>query len=117
MDAKAQTIRVQQVEDKDDVTTPLLPRKTPSEHTYISLSDVARLQTLSLYQKKCLVVDREMEAIGMGRYQWMIWSLCGVGYLIDLMWAMAFGLILGPLQQEFGFAGTTCIILLGWQRR
>lgn len=41
--------------------------------------------------------------MGMGRYQWSIWVLCGFGYLIDLMWAQAFGLILSPLQQEMGF--------------
>lgn len=57
----------------------------------------------TLYDKKCLLVDRQIDAFGMGRYQWMIWSLCGLGYLIDLMWAQAFGLVLSPLQQELGF--------------
>ena len=41
--------------------------------------------------------------MGMGRYQWSIWALCGFGYMIDLMWAQAFGLVLSPIQQEFGF--------------
>jgi hypothetical protein len=40
----------------------------------------------------------------MGRYQWYIWLLCGFGYLLDLLWAQAFGLVLSPLQQELGFA-------------
>lgn len=57
----------------------------------------------SLYEKKCMLIDREIDAIGMGRYQWTLWSLCGLGYLIDLMWAQAFGLILSPMQQELGF--------------
>lgn len=57
----------------------------------------------TLYDKKCLLVDKQIDAFGMGRYQWMIWSLCGLGYLIDLMWAQAFGLVLSPLQQELGF--------------
>ncbi|KAI1045881.1 hypothetical protein LB505_010649 [Fusarium chuoi] len=39
----------------------------------------------------------------MGKYQWYIWGLCGFGYLLDLLWAQAFGLVLGPLQQELGF--------------
>ena len=30
-------------------------------------------------------------------------SRCGLGYLIDLLWAQAFGLVLSPIQQEFGF--------------
>lgn len=41
----------------------------------------------------------------MGKYQWYIFFLCGAGYLIDLMWAQSFGLVLAPLQQELGFSG------------
>lgn len=42
--------------------------------------------------------------MGMGRYQWYIWLLCGLGYFLDLLWAQAFGLIASPLQQELGFS-------------
>lgn len=59
----------------------------------------------TLYEKKCMVVNAEIDRMGMGRYQWCIWLLCGFGYLLDLMWAQAFGLVLSPLQQEFGFSG------------
>lgn len=59
----------------------------------------------TLYEKKSLLVNREMDAMGMGRYQWCIWFLCGFGYLLDLMWAQAFGLVLQPLKQELGFSG------------
>lgn len=61
------------------------------------------LEGLSLYDKKCVLVNREIDAMGMGRYQWYIWCLCGFGYLLDLLWAQAFGLTLSPLQQELGF--------------
>lgn len=61
------------------------------------------LEGLSLYEKKCVLVNREIDAMGMGRYQWYIWSLCGFGYMLDLLWAQAFGLTLSPLQQELGF--------------
>jgi MFS family permease len=57
----------------------------------------------SLYDRKCMLINRELDAMGMGRYQWSLWALCGFGYLIDLMWAQAFGLVLSPMQQEFGF--------------
>lgn len=40
----------------------------------------------------------------MGRYQWNLWFLCGFGYMLDLMLSHAFGLVLGPLGQELGFA-------------
>ncbi|KAI8956025.1 MFS general substrate transporter [Xylaria longipes] len=65
--------------------------------------DVNELPGLTLYEKKCLLINREIDAMGMGRYQWAVWGLCGFGYLIDLLWAQAFGLALSPLQQEFGF--------------
>ena len=42
--------------------------------------------------------------MGMGRYQWSIFVLCGFGYMLDLLWAQAFGLIATPLQQELGFS-------------
>ncbi|KAF4556982.1 MFS-type transporter-like protein 18 [Elsinoe fawcettii] len=59
----------------------------------------------TLYEKKCVLINREIDSNGMGRYQWYIWFLCGFGYLIDLLWAQAFGLVLSPLQQELGFSG------------
>lgn len=71
------------------------------------LPSVAReeLEGLTLYEKKCVLINREIDNNGFGKYQWYIWSLCGLGYFIDLIWAQAFGLILGPLQQELGFPG------------
>ena len=38
------------------------------------------------------------------RYQLFLFFLCGYGYLIDLMFAQAFGLILAPLQQELNIS-------------
>lgn len=66
-------------------------------------TDVSDLHGLSLYQRKCMLINREIDAYGMGRYQWYVWALCGCGYFIDLLWAQAFGLVLSPLQQELGF--------------
>ncbi|KAI5244490.1 MFS general substrate transporter [Aureobasidium subglaciale] len=60
------------------------------------------LKGLSLYEQKCILINREMDSNDMGRYQWSIWLLCGFGYFIDLLWAQAFGLVLGPLEQELG---------------
>lgn len=65
--------------------------------------DLRGLDGLTLYEKKCVLINREIDAQGMGRYQWYIWGLCGFGYLLDLLWAQAFGLVLSPLQQELGF--------------
>jgi len=59
---------------------------------------------LSLYEKKALLVNRELAQQGMGRYQWMVFFLCGFGYFLDLLWAQAFGLILPAIKREFGFS-------------
>ncbi|KAI1630072.1 MFS transporter [Exophiala viscosa] len=63
----------------------------------------AEFDGLSLYEKKVLLVDREIDAQGMGRYQWSVFFTCGAGYLLDLLWAQAFGLVVTPMQNEFGF--------------
>lgn len=63
------------------------------------------LSGLTLYEKKGALINKEIDANGMGRYQWGIWLLCGFGYMLDLLWAQAFGTILGPLEQELGFGG------------
>ena len=61
---------------------------------------------LTLYEKKALLVNRELDSHGMGKYQWYIFFLCGFGYFLDLMWAQAFGLVASPLQEELGFSST-----------
>ncbi|KAF2202258.1 MFS general substrate transporter [Delitschia confertaspora ATCC 74209] len=67
------------------------------------LTDGIDFESLSLYEKKSVLVNQEIDSIGMGKYQWYIWGLCGLGYLLDLLWAQAFGLVLSPMQQELGF--------------
>ncbi|KAF8851682.1 MFS sugar transporter-like protein [Acephala macrosclerotiorum] len=62
------------------------------------------MEGLSLYEKKSLLIQRELDGMGVGRYQSYIWSLCGLGYFLDLLWAQAFGLIATPLQKELGFS-------------
>lgn len=34
----------------------------------------------------------------------LIWAICGTGYLLDVMWAQAFGLAIPNLQRELGFS-------------
>ena len=65
--------------------------------------DDPAMEGLTLYEKKALLVNRELDSHGMGKYQWWIFFLCGFGYFLDLMWAQAFGLVATPLQNELGF--------------
>ena len=71
-----------------------------------SLVPPEELDGKTLYEKKCILIDREINNMGMGKYQWCLWGLCGFGYLLDLLWAEAFGLILAPLSQELNIIGT-----------
>lgn len=77
----------------------------PENEVYRTASSASQqdLEDLTLYEKKCVLINRELDSHGMGRYQWYIWGLCGFGYLLDLLWAQAFGLVLSPLMQEMGF--------------
>lgn len=77
-----------------------------------SIVDPHELEGKTLYEKKCILVNREIDAMGMGRYQWCLWALCGFGYLLDLLWAQAFGLVLSPLGNELGIIGASNILLL-----
>ncbi|KAK4054741.1 hypothetical protein OIV83_000665 [Microbotryomycetes sp. JL201] len=61
--------------------------------------------SLTLDQAKAALVEQALNdtgygPLGLGRYQWCIFFLCGFGYFLDLLWAQAFGLILGPLARE-----------------
>jgi hypothetical protein len=90
----------------DAKTSPPRYDSPPAAADALRNYDIApeELTGLSLYEKKCVLINHEMDRNGMGRYQWYIWLLCGFGYLLDLLWAQAFGLVLSPLQQELGFA-------------
>lgn len=57
-----------------------------------------------MYEKKSAMINREIDAIGIGPYQWATFVLCGFGYLLDLMWANGISLVAPPLQAEFGFS-------------
>ena len=81
----------------------LEPPKSDIQDAY-RLSQDPQLEGLTLYEKKAVIINRELDAMGMGRYQWMIFFLCGFGYMLDLLWAQAFGLVATPLQQELGFS-------------
>ncbi|KAI0695996.1 major facilitator superfamily domain-containing protein [Cytidiella melzeri] len=46
-------------------------------------------------------LDRTIDKIGMGSYQWTLLSLCGFGWLADNMWIQAIAIILPRVQQHF----------------
>ncbi|MCJ1438812.1 hypothetical protein MMC27_008202 [Xylographa pallens] len=79
------------------------PVRGQSAGLYADILNDPELEGLTLYEKKALLVNRELNSHGMGKYQWWIFFLCGFGYFLDLMWAQAFGLVATPLENELGF--------------
>ncbi|KAI0322023.1 MFS general substrate transporter [Amylostereum chailletii] len=46
-------------------------------------------------------LDKTIDRIGMGTYQWTLLSLCGFGWLADNMWIQAVAIILPRVQQHY----------------
>ncbi|CAG8314784.1 unnamed protein product [Penicillium salamii] len=81
-------------------------------------SDVATASHDSAYDRKSKVINRALQDIGMGRYQWQLFFLCGFGWTADNLWLQGVALTLTPISYEFGISGTwvrftTCALFLG----
>ncbi|KAJ8593082.1 MFS general substrate transporter [Rhizopogon salebrosus TDB-379] len=46
-------------------------------------------------------LDKTIDRIGMGAYQWTLLSLCGFGWMADNMWIQAIAIILPRVQQHY----------------
>ncbi|CBF77418.1 hypothetical protein AN4482.2 [Aspergillus nidulans FGSC A4] len=72
----------------------------------------------SAYDRKSKIINRAIQDIGMGRYQWELFCLCGFGWLADNLWLQGVALTLPQLSLEFGVDEnnvrfTTCSLFLG----
>ncbi|CAI7570762.1 unnamed protein product [Penicillium manginii] len=95
----------------------------PSHRTIESLraeveSDIAASAHDSVYDRKAKVINSALMDIGMGRYQWQLFFLCGFGWLADNLWLQGVALTLTPISYEFGISEsevrfTTCALFLG----
>ncbi|KAI4092686.1 MAG: hypothetical protein LQ344_003354 [Seirophora lacunosa] len=70
------------------------------------------------YDRKSKVINKAITDIGMGRYQWELFVLCGFGWLADNMWLQGLALTLPGLTSEFGPSETnvrytTCALFIG----
>ncbi|KHJ34108.1 putative sugar transporter [Erysiphe necator] len=70
------------------------------------------------YDKKCIIINRAIEDVGMGRYNWSLFVLCGFGWFTDLLWIQQVALTLPSLSTEFGVSEnrvryTTCYMFVG----
>jgi hypothetical protein len=61
----------------------------------------------SAYDRKSKVINKAIQDIGMGRYQWELFCLCGFGWLADNLWLQTVALVLPSLSAEFGISDIT----------
>ncbi|KAI9924744.1 hypothetical protein ASPWEDRAFT_511279 [Aspergillus wentii DTO 134E9] len=72
----------------------------------------------SAYDRKAKVINRAIQDMGMGRYQWELFALCGFGWLADNLWLQGVALTLTQVAYEFNVDEnrvrfTTCALFLG----
>ncbi|OAL47177.1 MFS general substrate transporter [Pyrenochaeta sp. DS3sAY3a] len=69
-------------------------------------ADVAASDTATAYDRKAKVINRALQDMGMGRYQWELFALCGGGWMADNLWLQGVALTLPQLSAEFGVSET-----------
>ncbi|KAI2625864.1 MFS general substrate transporter [Hypoxylon sp. NC1633] len=56
----------------------------------------------SEYELKSKLINKAIQDIGMGRYNWQLFVLCGFGWFADNLWMQGVSLVLPSLSEEFG---------------
>lgn len=74
-------------------------RMTYFEDTEQGMDDV-EVDLGAEYDKRT-PLDKTIDRIGMGSYQWTLLSLCGFGWMADNMWIQAIAIILPRVQQHY----------------
>ncbi|KAK4697543.1 hypothetical protein P7C71_g542, partial [Lecanoromycetidae sp. Uapishka_2] len=80
--------------------------------------DIAASGIDTAYDRKSKVINKAITDIGMGRYQWQLFALCGFGWLADNLVLQVVALTLPSLTSEFGPSSTqvrytTCSLFVG----
>ncbi|TVY31156.1 putative MFS-type transporter protein [Lachnellula hyalina] len=70
------------------------------------------------YEVKSRLINKAIQDIGMGRYNWQLFALCGFGWFADNLWLQGVALTLPSLSKEFGISDThvrytTCSLFIG----
>ncbi|KAK2744622.1 hypothetical protein FQN57_004227 [Myotisia sp. PD_48] len=81
-------------------------------------SDIGASGHDTAYDRKSKIINRAIQDIGMGRYQWQLFVLCGFGWTADNLWLQGVALTLPKLSLEFGISDsyvrfTTCSLFIG----
>ncbi|GME23352.1 General substrate transporter [Neofusicoccum parvum] len=70
-------------------------------------ADLAAGGVNTAYDRKSKVINKAIQDIGMGRYQWELFALCGFGWTADNLWLQGVALTLPKLTAEFGIDSNT----------
>ncbi|KAI9373541.1 major facilitator superfamily domain-containing protein [Aspergillus egyptiacus] len=54
-----------------------------------------------IYERKVSIMNEALIDLGMGRFQWKVFALTGLGWFIDNFWMQAITIISPPVQVEF----------------
>ncbi|EPQ58015.1 MFS general substrate transporter [Gloeophyllum trabeum ATCC 11539] len=70
------------------------------------------------YDRKSKLINKAIQDIGMGRYQYELFCLCGFGWAADNLWLQGVALCLPQLSADFGINSntvryTTCALFVG----
>ncbi|USW48567.1 Putative major facilitator superfamily, MFS transporter superfamily [Septoria linicola] len=81
-------------------------------------SELAAGGTQTAYDTKSKIINKAIQDIGMGPYQWQLFVLCGFGWFADNLWLQGIALTLPSLSAEFGIDSnmvryTTLSLFLG----
>ncbi|KAK2625779.1 hypothetical protein QTJ16_005091 [Diplocarpon rosae] len=68
--------------------------------------DLATGGHATAYDLKSQVINKAIQDIGMGRYNWELFLLCGFGWYADNLWLQGVALTLPSLQAEFNVSET-----------
>ncbi|KAH8902688.1 MFS general substrate transporter [Coniochaeta sp. PMI_546] len=64
-------------------------------------------RTWTDYELKSKLINKAIQDIGMGRYNWQLFVLCGFGWFADNLWLQGVSLTLPSLSAEFGVSEKT----------
>lgn len=78
--------------------------KTPASQSTPAEPEPEISRPDATYRAKAEVLNRAIQEIGMGRYQWQLFVVIGFGWASDNLWPIVTSLILPPLANEFSVA-------------
>ena len=87
-------------EDMDQKSEAELPSASHSDDD-IAASPVLKGAVDPVYEAKAHTLNKAIQDIGMGRYQWQLFAVVGFGWASDNLWPIVTSLILQPVSLEF----------------